>query len=292
VDRDAVDVEKVCDDHGLRRAVSCLRVKCGGWEKGCVWQGELSDLEQHELRCEHRQPDEESSQHQEVSDLVATVEVLRGRMDLYEEELEKKEKDNLHLKQNILNLTEENKTEMRSLKEKIDQCCKKNLQLEKAVDECCEKNLRFEKTVDSLQKENGVLRKEMDALKNNEVRVLKEVDPVGSSKQMNKKRVVLTPYECKPDELDITKDNCVRFLEEGYFTALASDCGIINGAKGFYEVTLLKSVDLQIDCRIDCRIGWVTDEFLASAKNIVGDAKSYGYNPIYQKKDFFHLRHE
>merc|ERR1711962_550460 len=53
-DRDVIDLTRVCEDHGLHRAVNNLVVKCTEWEGGCSWIGELSELNIHENSCEYK----------------------------------------------------------------------------------------------------------------------------------------------------------------------------------------------------------------------------------------------
>jgi hypothetical protein len=244
VDRNVVDMEKVCEDHGLRRAVSCLRVKCGNWEQGCVWEGELSDLEVHERGCAHQKPPSHASlSTQEVRDMLASLNVLRERMDKCEQEMQQKDKDNNHLKHALSELKEQHKTDIKSLKDEIHMLKDTS-----------------EREVNMLKEKNVILQKQIDELKEvtkvNAVEVKPAVVPYT-------RKVTLTRFKCRPNEVEFITEKQVKFKQAWGrpVCVVASDGGVPKGQKAYYEATLVEGK------RFEGRVGWVNSKFLTSEES-------------------------
>jgi len=97
IDRNIIDVTKVCKEFGLQRTIGCLKVKCGNLLQGCLWQGELSDLEEHEQQCKHEQAVVETTKDDNVVSSVMWDGLMR-RVEQNENLLSMKEKEIAHLK--------------------------------------------------------------------------------------------------------------------------------------------------------------------------------------------------
>ena len=90
IDRNKVDVNHVFPDKGIERLVFDLSVKCPSVSEGCLWTGELRNLEQHvHSKCV-------------FEDKKRTHFVLQGlqqRLERYENRLSRKDKEMVQMKE-------------------------------------------------------------------------------------------------------------------------------------------------------------------------------------------------
>ena len=97
VDTSTIDPTKIVEDLGLRRVIGSLLVKCMNSENGCTWEGELTEIQVHMVKCK-------VLQNGGVTGNAALLEVVKS----LESRIEACEKQNKEKDQIIKNLRENN----------------------------------------------------------------------------------------------------------------------------------------------------------------------------------------
>ena len=298
LDREVIDLENVSEDGDVNRIVRNLLVNCSGRDRGCNWQGRLSDLERHDRDCVFRLQEDYLSR-SEISNVLSAVNVLEERMNKYEGILKEKTEENKCLKQSLMECKKLWNGRFTEVMKEVLALKQLHATAEIELMESKEKNAALTVQVQQLRDKNEMQAKycnEQLILFNNQLFTLKKLvnnsmlpslqagaqDVVimretpkkthTNTSLLSHKKIDLNRFKCGLGDVTIDDgDNNVEFHD--WSTVIAPAYGVPINGKCYYEVTFKGGSGT-------CRVGWVSGKFLTSEESrLIGNCShSYGFN--------------
>jgi hypothetical protein len=157
VDREVIPLSEVRDDKAMQRIIGSLQVRCVEFVKGCVWTGELYDLQTHNDKCKHQQPLNANNRENNENDLFRTVNNLKQRMDKSEVLLYEKDKDLSHMNFMLKEMKKDYDLKLTHLEKKVDFLMQRNELLTEEVESLKLKN-KLEEEVKQIKEREEISR--------------------------------------------------------------------------------------------------------------------------------------